>query len=92
MLRDPSEEQAKQEGKHASLVERIKQHANHLVQIVQKLNEAINRAIQASDFRERLQASAFDPVGGTQSQVAEYVRSEIVKWGKVVRDTGAKPD
>lgn len=60
--------------------------------IVQKLNEAINRAIQASDFRERLQASAFDPVGGTQSQAAEYVKAEIAKWGKVVRETGAKPD
>jgi len=60
--------------------------------IVQKLNGAINRAIQAPDFRERLEANAFDPLGGSQQQFAEYVKAEIAKWGKVVRETGAKPD
>jgi tripartite-type tricarboxylate transporter receptor subunit TctC len=60
--------------------------------IVQKLNEAVNAAIRNPETRERLAASAFDPVGGPQSQAAEYMKTEIVKWGKVVRDTGAKPD
>jgi tripartite-type tricarboxylate transporter receptor subunit TctC len=60
--------------------------------IVQKLNESVNRAIQSPDFLERLEASAFDPVGGTQPRFADYVKAEIVKWGKVVRETGAKPD
>lgn len=60
--------------------------------VVQKLNESVNRAIQSSDFRERLAASAFDPLGGSQQQFADYFKAEIVKWGKVVRDTGAKPD
>ena len=60
--------------------------------IVQKLNESINRAIGSPDFRERLTASAFDPVGGSPQQFADYVKAEIVKWGKVVRETGAKPD
>ena len=60
--------------------------------IVQKLNETIDRIIQGADFRERLDALAFEPVGGSPQQVAEYVKSEIVKWGKVVRETGVKPD
>jgi tripartite-type tricarboxylate transporter receptor subunit TctC len=60
--------------------------------IVQKLNETIDRAIQSADLRERLEALAFEPVGGSPQQVAEYVKAEIVKWGKVVRETGAKPD
>ena len=60
--------------------------------IVQKLNDSINRAIRSPDFRERLDASAFDPLGGSQQQFADYVKAEIVKWGKVVRATGAKPD
>jgi tripartite-type tricarboxylate transporter receptor subunit TctC len=60
--------------------------------VVQKLNDAINRAIRSPDFRERLSASAFDPLGGSQQQFADYVKAEIVKWGKVVRATGAKPD
>ncbi len=60
--------------------------------IAQKLNGAVNHAIESPDVRERLATNAFDPVGGTQQQTAEYVKAEIVKWAKVVRDTGAKPD
>ena len=60
--------------------------------IVQKLNDAVNRALDSPDVRERLAANAFDPVGGSQQKFAEYVKAEIAKWAKVVRDTGAKPD
>jgi tripartite-type tricarboxylate transporter receptor subunit TctC len=60
--------------------------------IAQKLNDAVNRALESPDVRERLAANAFDPIGGSQQQFAEYVKAEIVKWAKVVRDTGAKPD
>jgi tripartite-type tricarboxylate transporter receptor subunit TctC len=60
--------------------------------IAQKLNTAINRAIESPEVRERLASNAFDPVGGSQQQFAEYVKAEIAKWAKVVRDTGAKPD
>jgi tripartite-type tricarboxylate transporter receptor subunit TctC len=60
--------------------------------IVRQLNEAVNRAIQSPDVRERLEGLAFEPVGGMQSAFAEYVKTEIAKWGKVVRETGAKSD
>jgi tripartite-type tricarboxylate transporter receptor subunit TctC len=60
--------------------------------IVQRLHEATNRAIQSPDVRERLEALAFEPVGGNQSAFAEYVKAEIAKWAKVVRETGAKSD
>jgi tripartite-type tricarboxylate transporter receptor subunit TctC len=61
-------------------------------EIPQKMNEAVNRVIQSPDIRERLDALVFEPVGGTQQQFAEYWKAEIAKWGKVVRETGAKPD
>ncbi|HET9651485.1 MAG TPA: tripartite tricarboxylate transporter substrate binding protein [Usitatibacter sp.] len=61
-------------------------------EIVNKLNDAINRALKAPDVRERLEALTFEPVGGTPQQFSEYVASEIVKWGDVVKQTGAKVD
>jgi tripartite-type tricarboxylate transporter receptor subunit TctC len=61
-------------------------------EIVQRLNEATQRAIQSPEVRERLEALAFEPVGGGQREFAEYVKAEIAKWGKVVRETGAKAD
>jgi tripartite-type tricarboxylate transporter receptor subunit TctC len=60
--------------------------------IVQRLNDAINRAMQAPDVKERIESFAFDLVGGSPQQTADYVRAEVKKWGKVVRDTGAKAD
>ena len=60
--------------------------------IVQRLNEAINRAMQDAAIKERLESFAFDPVGGSPQQTAEYVRAEVRKWGKVVREIGAKAE
>jgi tripartite-type tricarboxylate transporter receptor subunit TctC len=58
----------------------------------QKLNEAVNQALQNADMRERLAALAFEPVGGTPAQFADYVKGEIAKWGKVVRAGNIKAD
>ncbi len=53
--------------------------------IAQRLNEAVNQSLKADDMRSRLDNLAFEPVGGSQQQTAAYVKSEIAKWGKVVR-------
>jgi tripartite-type tricarboxylate transporter receptor subunit TctC len=58
--------------------------------IVQKLNDGVNRAIQSPDIRERLEQFAFEPVGGPPRQFADYVRAEIPKWGRVIREGNIK--
>jgi tripartite-type tricarboxylate transporter receptor subunit TctC len=60
--------------------------------VVQKLNEAVNRAVQNQQVRERLEALAFEPVSRTPRQSAEYLRGEVAKWARVVRETGAKAE
>ena len=60
--------------------------------IVQRLNAAVNQALQNPEMRERLGALAFDPVGGTPRQFADYVKLEIAKWGKVVREGNIKAE
>jgi tripartite-type tricarboxylate transporter receptor subunit TctC len=61
-------------------------------EIAQKLNDAVMRAVQSPELRERLDGLAFEPTAAPLRETADYVRSELVKWAKVVRDTGAKPD
>ena len=39
-----------------------------------------------ADFRERLAALGFDPVASTPEQFSEWIKAEIAKWGKVIRD------
>ncbi len=60
--------------------------------IVQKLNESVNQALRTADMKERLDTLAFEPVGGTPQQFAEYVKAEIGKWGKVVRAGNIKAE
>jgi tripartite-type tricarboxylate transporter receptor subunit TctC len=60
--------------------------------IAQKLNDAVLRAVQGPDLRERLDALAFEVTAAPLRETADYVKSELVKWAKVVRDTGAKAE
>ena len=60
--------------------------------VAQKLNDAVLRAIQAPDMRERLDGLAFEPTAAPLKETAEYVRVEVEKWRRVVRETKATAD
>jgi len=60
--------------------------------IAQKLNDAVLRAVQSPDIRERLDGLAFEPTAAPLRETVDYVKSELVKWAKVVRDSGAKAE
>jgi tripartite-type tricarboxylate transporter receptor subunit TctC len=61
-------------------------------EIVARLNSEIGGAINAPELKERLTALGAEPSLKTPEQFAQYVRDEIVKWAKVVRESGAKLD
>ena len=60
--------------------------------ILDKLNSQIVRMLKEPDVRERLNALAFTPVGGTRAEFGAFIKSEIAKWGKAVKESGAKAD
>ena len=60
--------------------------------IVMKLNAEINKALQSPILRERYATIEAEPVGGTPEQFAAFVKKEAVKWGEVVKKSGAKVD
>jgi tripartite-type tricarboxylate transporter receptor subunit TctC len=60
--------------------------------IVARLNAEINKAVQNADLRQRLAIQGAEPLGGTSEDYAAYIRSELGRWTKVVRDSGAKAD
>jgi tripartite-type tricarboxylate transporter receptor subunit TctC len=55
--------------------------------VVDRMNEAVNRALKDSDVRAQLDRQAYQPVGGNAREFADFVKTEIVKWGKIVRES-----
>src|SRR5258706_4508751 len=60
--------------------------------IVNKLNGEIVKILQTQDVKERLNSQGFEIRTSTPEQFAAYLKSEIVKWAKIVKDSGAKVD
>ena len=61
-------------------------------EIVARLNAEVNRAAQNPELRARLAAQGSEVLGGTSEQYAAYLRSELQRWTKVVKDAGARAD
>jgi tripartite-type tricarboxylate transporter receptor subunit TctC len=57
--------------------------------IVQKLNAEIIKAMRAPEVKARIEAAGYDIVGSTPAELDTFIKSEIVRWGKVVKDSGA---
>jgi tripartite-type tricarboxylate transporter receptor subunit TctC len=60
--------------------------------IIEQLAADIATAIKQPDLRQRLIADGSDPVGSTPQAFAAFLKSEMAKWGKVVKESGARPD
>lgn len=59
---------------------------------VQRLNRAINAALERPDLHDRLQNLGAQTAIGSPQDFAAYIAREIPKWTKVVRDSGAKAE
>jgi len=60
--------------------------------VVNKLAAEITRIIRAPDMTERLVQMGVDPMGGTPEEFGKLIRAETARFGKAVRDSGAKAD
>lgn len=60
--------------------------------IIARLNTELGRVMHAPDLKERFAATGTEPRTSTPEEFADYIRQEIAKWGKVVRDAGLKAD
>ena len=58
--------------------------------IVDKLQAEVSKILKSPDISKRLLDLGLEPAGGTPEELAAYQKSEIAKWSKVVKDSGAK--
>jgi tripartite-type tricarboxylate transporter receptor subunit TctC len=59
-------------------------------EVVQHLNSEINKILRSADFQAKLAGVGFEPVGGSTKDAADYLKTELAKWAKVVKETGIK--
>ena len=60
--------------------------------IVERLHREVVKILGVTEMRERLVAQGFEPVGGTPEQFGAYIKTEIAKWGKVIREAGIRAE
>jgi tripartite-type tricarboxylate transporter receptor subunit TctC len=60
--------------------------------VIAKLNTEFNKALKLPELSKRLGEEGADPAGGTPEQFAALIKDEIPRWGKVVKESGAKID
>ena len=60
--------------------------------VLNKINAEVVKALGTADMKERLAGLGVTPVGDTREQFTAFVRSEIAKWGKLIRDNAIKAD
>ena len=61
-------------------------------EIVAKLHGEIIKALKLAEVQERMAVVGMEPIGNTPAQFGEQIRSDLDKWGKVVKTAGIQPE
>ena len=62
------------------------------VPIITKLNREIAKAMKMPDVVKKMSSDGSQPVGGTPEEFGALLKTELVKWGKIVKDNNIKAD
>ncbi|MCG2593752.1 tripartite tricarboxylate transporter substrate binding protein [Ramlibacter sp. XY19] len=61
-------------------------------ELTKRLSDAARQAVGSPEVRKRIEFEGATPVGNTPDEFARFVHEEIVRWAKVVKYSGAKPE
>ncbi len=60
--------------------------------VLEKIHAAVSKIVRMPDIRDKLIGLGAEPAISTPAEFADLIKSEIVKWAKVVKESGAKLD
>ncbi len=60
--------------------------------IIDRYNREMVKILKQPDVSKKLQDMEFEIVAGSPKQFRDWIGSEITRWGKVIKDTGAKAE
>ena len=59
--------------------------------MVSRINGILADALRTPEMRQRLAAAGMEAQTGTPAAFADYLKSEVAKWGAIIKDTGVEP-
>ncbi len=60
--------------------------------IVSKLHASLTSALQAAETKQRMESQGANALSSSPEELAAYMRSETIKWGKIIKTAGIKLD
>jgi len=59
-------------------------------EIAERLNREVNDIVRGEDMKKSLASDGLEPAGGSRARFGEILKSEMVRWAKVVQQAGIK--
>ena len=59
-------------------------------EVINRLNAELHKALASPDLKQRLAAAGIEPLTSTPEHLASYLKSEMVRYAKVIKDAGIK--
>ena len=60
--------------------------------VVERLNAVVGKVLASPSLREQFASQGLEATPGSSAEFDGYLRSEVAKWGKVIRTAGIRPD
>ena len=60
--------------------------------VVAKISADVRKVIASDEVQQALRKRGIDPVTNTPQEFAAFVRADLAKWTKIVKDAGVKPE
>jgi tripartite-type tricarboxylate transporter receptor subunit TctC len=60
--------------------------------VIAKLNKAMVEIVATTEFRDKISVQGFEPESSSPEEFSELIQRDILKWAKVIKESGAKPD
>ena len=61
-------------------------------EIINKLHAEIAKALESAEMKERFAVLGVEPAPSTPDQLASLMKTDLVRWAKIVKDSGAQLD
>jgi tripartite-type tricarboxylate transporter receptor subunit TctC len=62
------------------------------LELARRLNGEVSRVVRGAEFREQLTGEGGEPLVQSVEAFAEFIRTESLRWARVVREAGARLD